>query len=351
MSENLPFWHKALLPQGASVQDAIRSLNGSATQIVLVVSGSQGLVGTVTDGDIRRGLLSGLTLSSAIDPIVNRDPMVVPPELDREVVLHLMRANRIHQLPVVDEHRVVVGLHLLDDLVTPQKASNIMVIMAGGRGTRLRPHTEHCPKPLLPVGGKPMIEHIIERARGEGFSKFVVSVHYLGHMIEEHLGDGSRWDVSIDYLHETEPLGTAGAVALLGTRPSEPFIVSNGDIVTDIRYRELLEFHTVHRATATMAVRLHEWQQPYGVVNTRGVDIIGFEEKPVVTSQVNAGVYALAPAALDHLVRGQRCDMPTLFQRLSEAGARTVVYPMHEPWIDVGRPTDLEEANGTYDGR
>jgi NDP-sugar pyrophosphorylase family protein len=239
----------------------------------------------------------------------------------------------------------VVGLHLWDELLDPRQRPNLMVIMAGGQGTRLRPHTEHCPKSMLPVGGKPMLEHIIERAKAEGFCRFVLAIHYLGNMIEEHFGDGSRWQVQIDYLREESPLGTAGAIGLLNPRPQAPFVVSNGDVLTDIRYGELLDFHCRHRADATMAVRLHEWQHPFGVVRTKGVDIIGFEEKPIARSHINAGIYVLAPSALDAMKAGEHCDMPTLFSRLQEHAAKTIVYPMHEPWLDVGRIDDLARAH------
>ena len=219
-----------------------------------------------------------------------------------------------------------------------------MVIMAGGQGTRLRPHTDNCPKPLLPVAGKPMLEHIVERAKAEGFERFVIAVHYLGRMIEAYFGDGSSRQIQIDYLHEEVPLGTGGAISLLEPRPDIPFIISNGDVLTDIRYGELLEFHCRQGAAATMAVRLHEWQHPYGVVRTNGVDIVGFEEKPIARSHVNAGIYVLDPCALDTLRAGERCDMPTIFSRLQDRGARTIAYPMHEPWLDVGRAADLERA-------
>jgi NDP-sugar pyrophosphorylase family protein len=219
-----------------------------------------------------------------------------------------------------------------------------MVIMAGGMGTRLRPHTENCPKPLLPVAGKPMLEHIIERAKLEGFSHFVLSIHYLGHMIEDYFGNGEHLGVQIDYLREQSPLGTAGALGLLNPRPDTPFVVTNGDVITDIRYGELLDFHIRHGAAATMAVRVHEWQHPYGVVQTKGVEIVGFEEKPVARSHINAGVYALDPDALNNLSADTHCDMPTLFERLQAKAQRTVAYPMHEPWLDVGRPDDLVAA-------
>ena len=344
-------WRKALLPANATLEQGIRNLDESTLQIALVVSTEGVLVGTLTDGDIRRGLLRGLDLGSSIESIIHRDPIVVPPQLNRATALQLMQTNRIRQLPVVDDARRAVGLHLWDELLVPGVRPNVMVIMDGGQGSRLRPHTENCPKPLLPVGGKPMLEHIIERAKAEGFMHFVLAIHYLGHMIEDHFGDGGRWQVHIDYLREESPLGTAGAIGLLSPRPAVPFLVTNGDVLTDIRYGELLDFHCGHGASATMAVRLHEWQHPFGVVHTEGVDIVGFEEKPIARSHINAGVYVLGPDALDCLSAGEPCDMPTLFTRLQERSARTIVYPMHEPWLDVGRVDDYRSAQENVRGR
>lgn len=341
-------WRKALLPEGSTLHQAIRNLDESSLQIALVVSREGALVGTLTDGDIRRGLLRGLDMNSSIDGIVRREPLVAPSQFGREAVLGLMRINKIHQLPVVDEAMRVVGLHLWDALLAPGLRPQPMIIMAGGLGTRLRPHTETCPKPLLPVGGKPILEHIIERAKAEGFHRFVLAIHYLGHMIEDYFGDGSRWQVQIEYLREKTPLGTAGAISLLDPRPDTPFLVSNGDVMTDIRYGEMLDFHCRHNASATMAVRLHEWQHPFGVVHIKGVDIVGFEEKPIARSHINSGVYVLEPAALDLLGAGENCDMPTLFSRLQQRAARTIVYPMHEPWLDVGRADDLERARARH---
>ena len=218
------------------------------------------------------------------------------------------------------------------------------IILAGGKGTRLHPYTEDCPKPMLPVSGKPMLEHIIERAKREGFSHFVLAIHHLGHVVEDYFGNGEHLHVNIEYLREQSPLGTAGALGLLNTDPEAPFLVTNGDVLTDIHYGELLDFHILHHAAATMAVRVHEWQHPYGVVQTKGVDIIGFEEKPVHLSHINAGVYALNPEALSLLEKDSRCDMPTLFERLQANNKRIAAYPIHEPWLDVGRPDDLSRA-------
>lgn len=337
-------WRKAVLPLDATIQQAISNLDQVAIKICLIVNHAGALIGTLSDGDIRRGLLKGLRLDSPIGSIVQQTPLVVPPDLSRELVMQLMVANKIQQIPVVNDQRQIVGLHLWDDITTPPERSNLMIIMAGGMGTRLRPHTENCPKPLLPVAGKPMLEHIIERAKLEGFSRFVLAIHYLGHMIEEHFGNGQRLGVQIDYLREQTPLGTAGALGLLSPQPDEAFVVTNGDIITDIHYGELLDFHLRHKAAATMAVRVHEWQHPFGVVQIQGIDIVGFEEKPVARSHINAGVYAIAPSALSQLSENALCDMPTLFERLKLQGQRTVAYPMHEPWLDVGRPDDLAAA-------
>lgn len=337
-------WRQAILPVNATIQLAIRNLDQVAIKIVLVVNEADVLEGTISDGDIRRGLLKGLDLNSPIVSVIHRNPLVVPAEMGREMVMQLMLANKVQQIPVVDEHRHVVGLHLWDEITTPPARSNLMVIMAGGMGTRLRPHTENCPKPMLPIAGKPMLEHIIDRAKLEGFNHFVLAIHYLGKMIEEYFSNGERLGVRIDYLREQSPLGTAGALGLLNPRPEAPFVVTNGDVITDIRYGELLDFHIRHNAMATMSVRVHEWQHPFGVVQTQGVDIVGFEEKPISRSHINAGVYALDPDALSLMGIDEHCDMPALFERLQAKAKRTVAYPMHEPWLDVGRPDDLKAA-------
>ncbi len=338
-------WRQAILPFDATIVQAISNLNQVAIKIILVVNEVGVLEGTISDGDIRRGLLKGLDMNSSIASIIHRNALVVPPELGRDLVMQLMLANKIQQIPVVDELHHIVGLHLWDEITMPRSRPNLMVIMAGGMGTRLLPHTEDCPKPLLTVAGKPMLEHIIERAKLEGFNHFVLAIHYLGHMIEAFFGNGERLGVRIDYLREESPLGTAGALGLLKPIPDAPFVVTNGDVITDIRYGELLDFHTRHVATATMAVRVHEWQHPFGVVQTQGVEIVGFEEKPIARSHINAGVYVLDPSVLSVLTADAHCDMPTLFERLQVKSQRTVAYPMHEPWLDVGRPDDLLAAN------
>jgi dTDP-glucose pyrophosphorylase len=338
-------WRRSILPTNVTIGQVIHNLNQIAIKIVLIVNEEGGLEGTISDGDIRRALLNGLDLESPITTVIHRNALVVPSEVNRELIKQLMIANKIQQIPIVDDKNHVVGLHLWDEIAAPVARPNLMVIMAGGKGTRLRPHTENCPKPLLPVGGKPMLEHIIERAKLDGFTRFILSIHYLGHMIESYFGDGAQLGVQIEYLKENSPIGTAGALGLLNPLPNAPFVVTNGDVITDIRYGELLDFHIKHSAAATMAVRKHEWQHPFGVVQMQGVEIAGFEEKPIMRSYINAGVYALEPSALNVLVTDAYCDMPTLFERLQTKMQRIIAYPMHEPWLDVGRPDDLLIAN------
>jgi NDP-sugar pyrophosphorylase family protein len=238
----------------------------------------------------------------------------------------------------------IVGLHLWDEISNPPARSNMMVIMAGGKGTRLHPQTENCPKPMLLIAGKPILEHIINRAKVEGFSRFVLAIYHLGHMIEQYFGDGKRFDVEIEYLREESPLGTAGALSLLSPLPDSAFVVTNGDVISDIHYGELLDFHHRHNAMATMAVRVHEWQNPFGVVETQGVEIIGYEEKPISRSHINAGVYVIEPWVIGLLTKSISCDMPTLFELIQENQKRVVAYPIHEKWLDIGMPDELLKA-------
>jgi len=302
------------------------------------------LLGTITDGDIRRAIIKSTDMDHVITDIMNPKPLVAPPKLGKKAALQLMQANKIQQLPIVDSEGKVCGLHLLEDLVSPPKLPNTMIIMAGGKGTRLRPLTQQCPKPMLPIGGKPMLEHILIRAKAEGISNFVLAINYLGEKIEEHFQDGAAWGISISYLRENDALGTAGALSLLEEKPEHPIIVCNGDVLTDIHFSDLLEFHSQNDAAATMAVTRYEWQNPFGVVKTSGIEITGFDEKPISRSNVNAGIYVLSPEALLYLKASQPCDMPNLFTMIKTAQGKTIAYPMHEPWLDIGRPDDLALA-------
>ena len=337
-------WAQAILPINSSIRQAVQVLNETSLRIVLVVNGSGVLVGTISDGDIRRGLLKGLELTSTIDAIVHRDALVVSPGKDREAVLQLMTTNKVQQIPIIDENKQVIGLHLWDQINTPTARTNIMVIMAGGKGTRLHPQTENCPKPLLPVAGKPILEHIITRAKVQGFSQFVLAIHHLGYMIEEYFGNGDALGVRIEYLREESPLGTAGALSLLDPQPDSPFVVSNGDLLTDIDYGELLDFHIENFAKATMAVKVDKWQNPFGVVSTKGIEIVSYHEKPTYQNLINAGVYVLDSSVTRNLPKSSPNTMPSLLEELRHNGERVIAFPIHEAWLDVGRPSELMQA-------
>ena len=337
-------WRRTLLHGDATIKDAINVLNVSELRIVLAVDENEKLLGTISDGDIRRGLLKGLQLENSLAAIWNHEAIVVPENMSTEMVKELMLVNKIQQIPIVDENQRLIGLHLWDEFVYPVSRENIFVIMAGGRGTRLGTQTENCPKPLLLVAGRPILEHIINRAQAEGFTHFVIAINYLGYMIEEYFGDGRKMGVKIDYLREEKPLGTAGALTLFEELPNLPIVVTNGDVITEIRYAAILDFHEKQGAAATMAVRSHEWQNPFGVVQIQGVEIISYDEKPIYRSNVNAGVYVLDPAVLKFIPKSEAFDMPSLLEIAGKNSERIVAYPVHEHWLDVGRPKDLQQA-------
>jgi dTDP-glucose pyrophosphorylase len=338
-------WKKLVVDLNSNINDAIKILNETGLKIVLVTNQNGKIEGTISDGDIRRGIIKGLSIHDSVNEIVHRNSLVVPPEMNRDMVIQLMLANKIQQIPIVDENRIILGLHHWDDIHSVQERSNLFVIMAGGMGTRLRPDTVDVPKPLLQISGKPMLEHIIEKAKADGFNNFVIAVNYLGNKIEDYFQDGNKFGVKISYLKENKALGTVGALSLFTSIPEEDFIVTNGDVITEISYGQFLDFHLTNNATATMAIRLHEIQNPFGVVQTKGIEIIGYEEKPVLSSNVNAGIYALNPGALSELTWNESCHMPTLFERLHAKSKSTIVYPLHENWQDIGTSLDLIKAN------
>jgi NDP-sugar pyrophosphorylase family protein len=257
-----------------------------------------------------------------------------------------MQLNQISQIPIVDRSSRIVGLYewSLTKNGTATR-ENLMIIMAGGVGKRLRPFTDNCPKPMLMVHNKPIIEHIILNAKSEGFKKFIISINYLGTMIEEYFGKGENLDVEIAYIKEKKPLGTSGALGLIHGKLNKDFIVTNGDVISNINYGDVLDFHCKKSSIATMAVRQHELHNPYGVVQLDGENIIGFEEKPVARSNINAGIYALSPKALDFIEKDVFTDMPSLFENLRLQKKPIKAYFTHENWIDIGRPKDLNEAN------
>ena len=335
-------WEKTLLRPLSTIRDVIFCLNETSLKIVLVADEHGRLLGTISDGDVRRGLIANLDLSDTASSIMQRDPIFVSSSIDRAKVKRLMAEKKVFQIPIIADDNRVLGLYTWEQVDVVEIKSNVVCIMAGGKGTRLMPHTEHLPKPLVKVGNTPMLQLIIERFKADGFRNFVVCVHHLSHMIEEFFGDGRALDVEIKYLREESPLGTAGALGFLSGRISSPAIITNCDVISDITYRDLLRHHEENNAAATMAVRVHEWQNPFGVVELQGIEITAFKEKPTITSHINAGVYVLSPEMFGLMPPGEYCDMPTLFTTAASKGQKTIAYPVLEKWADVGRPEDLQ---------
>jgi dTDP-glucose pyrophosphorylase len=325
-----------------TINGAIRALDLNGTGILLIVNSDNVLTGTVTDGDIRRGLLKGLNLDAHVRDIENRDFLVVTPDIDKQQVLSLMHVNKVKQIPVVDNRGKVLAIHLWDGLGSSGVRENPFVIMAGGMGSRLYPKTENCPKPMIPVAGKPMLQHILERAREQGFRNFVISINHLGHMVESYFEDGQRFGVRIEYLREPKPLGTAGSLAYFKNKENLDVIITNGDVITDINYGDFLDFHIRQNAVATVAIKQSRWQNPFGVVTLSGNEIISYIEKPVTESYINAGIYALNPSSFSFLPQGERADMPDLLEKIRMEGNKSLGYLLHESWADVGIPEELQ---------
>lgn len=338
-------WLTSCLNSNSTVEMAAKSLNNSGLRIVLVLDDNSKFIGTITDGDIRRGLLGGLSLASGILPIINRAPVTTTSISSNQEVFNLMKVNKIQQVPILNEKNNVIGLHTWDKLQGLTEHSNVLAIMAGGFGKRLYPETENCPKPMLLVRGKPILEHVINNARKSGFTKIYITTHFMSEKIEEYFGDGSAFDVDIDYIREEFPLGTAGSLSILSELDLGPIVVTNGDVITSIPYHELLTFHLENNANATMAIRSHEWVNPFGVVTLDGNRIVAYQEKPIIESKINAGVYVLNRKSLKLLKPNEYCDMPTLFENVKKEFGEVLAFPIFESWMDVGRPSDLIFAN------
>jgi dTDP-glucose pyrophosphorylase len=341
-------WRTTLVRDSLSIREAIRAIDESALQIALIVDAEQRLVGTVTDGDVRRGLLRGTSLDARVTEIMNSEPVACPVSLGREAALTVMRGSDVKQVPLIDATGRVVGLELLGDVIKRTERDNWVVLMAGGLGQRLRPLTEDCPKPMLPIGGQPILEIILKNFARQGFHRFFLSVNYKAEMVRRHFGDGKRWGVSIDYLEEREKLGTAGALGLLPELPKAPLIVMNGDLLTAVNFGSMLEFHVEQQAAATMAVREHTVEVPFGVIDLADNYLAGLIEKPRYSWFINAGVYVVEPSVLTLIDRGQPLDMPVLFERALARNDKIAAFPIREYWRDIGRLEDLERASADY---
>lgn len=328
----------------SSLSEVISQLNKTGKRCVFVVDENRRLLGSFSDGDLRRAIVRGVPLDAKVNDYMNTNPLVATDNISRAVAVSMMKTNGLSQIPVVNKDRQIIAIYDWSDNGVAER-DNLMVIMAGGEGIRMRPNTENCPKPLLKVAGKPMLEHIINNAKKSGIKKYIIAIRYLGEMIEDHFQTGEHFGVEIEYIREEEKSGTAGALAYIQGELDSPFIVTNGDVITDISYGDVLDFHLQHRAFATIAIRTYEWQNPYGVVQTEGFEVTRLQEKPVYRSYINTGVYVLDPEFIKFVPERAYSDMPNLLDMLLERKKKIIAYPAHENWLDIGNPSELERAN------
>lgn len=341
-------WGKCLIHPQASILEAIKIIDNSAVQIALVVNEQKKLLGTVTDGDIRRAILQGISLDQYIEKIMNPRPTVAREIQEKYSILAKMKAKCLQQIPIVNGDGVVVGMEVLKDLIHSTTKPNSVVLMVGGLGSRLRPLTNNCPKPLLKIGSKPILETILENFLEYGFENFYFAVNYKAEMIKKYFGNGSKFGAKIQYLHEEKRMGTAGALSLLKTPQKEPILIMNGDLLTKVNFQHLLDFHTTHQSKATMCVREYSYQIPYGVIEINKGQIVHLQEKPVCSSFVNAGIYVLNPEILEMIPQDTFFDMPDLFNKVIEKKYRTAAFPIREYWMDIGQVDDFEKAKGEF---
>ena len=337
-------WTETVVSLDSTVQEAIRNLNDTGARIVLVTDSELKFVGVVVDGDIRRGMLRGVTLVDKVAAIVNHDARVVSPGISRSDALKLMEAWNVSHLPVVDPAGKLCGLHSVMDALLSGNRTNIFLIMAGGFGTRMGAQTLKTPKPMLEVAGKPMLEHLVIRAKKSGFVNFAISVHHQGKVIEDYFGDGANLGIRITSLREQLPLGTAGSLTLLSPVPMEPIVVSNADLVSTVDFGALLDFHVNQCSDITMAVQDHELQNPFGVVKISEGKVVEIVEKPVISSKISAGIYVLNPSVIASIPQDESCDMPFVLQSAISRQLTVTPFQLHEDWMDVGRQSDLLAA-------
>lgn len=334
------------LPVASVIRDALELLDRSGVGVALVVNTDDILVGLLTDGDLRRALLGGASLSSAIEPYVVRNCIRVSPAEPRASVLDRMRALRISGIPIVGSDGRIKGLHLLHDIVADHDIPSWAVVMAGGKGTRLGALTQHVPKPMITVAGRPILERIVLHLVGAGIQRIFLSVNHLAHLVHDHFGDGSAFGCRIEYLRESKPLGTGGALSLLPERPTAPLLVMNGDLVTHFNVASLLSKHEQSRAAATVAARRYFHTVPFGCMTLDGERLVQMTEKPTLSQMVNAGIYIVEPRLLERVPADTEYTMPALLDDCLARGEQVTAWELEDDWIDVGQRDQLEQARG-----
>jgi UTP-glucose-1-phosphate uridylyltransferase len=318
------------ISKGATIREALEIIQKGTMQIALIVDEKNMLLGTLTDGDIRRGLLKGLSLNNTIESLIFKMPTVAKISDTKDEILKLALSKKLRQIPIVDDSGRVIGIQEIEELLKIKEKPNKVVLMVGGLGTRLRPLTKNTPKPMLKVGNKPILQTIVEKFADYGYINIVMCLNYKSHVIKDYFGGGSEFGVNIEYILEEQRMGTAGALSLLEEKLTEPFFVMNGDLLTNLNFEKMLAFHENRRADATMCVREYDIEVPYGVVNIDNENIISIEEKPVHSFCVSAGIYILDPDCINLIPRNEFYDMPSLFEKMILNNKKMISFPLQE---------------------
>jgi dTDP-glucose pyrophosphorylase len=340
---------KILITSTSKLRQAMELIDQNSAQICFITDEKKKLLGSLTDGDIRRALLKGATLETPVSEAMTKSPKSLSDQLPRDKVIEKMKELGVKHVPLLDEHGIVTKIEFLDDMLGITKRENRVILMVGGMGKRLSPLTDHTPKPMLPINGIPILERILLKFKEVGFYNFSFAVNYKSEIITQYFGDGSKWNVNIDYVHETNPLGTCGAISLMKNKPTESFIVMNGDLLTQANFSTILDYHDDLKSTATMCIREFEVQVPYGVVKVNGNRIESIHEKPKEIAYINAGIYVFSPEIFKHIPENQYFDMPSLFNSLKKVDLRTYIYNLKDYWLDIGRLEDYQRAQIDYE--
>lgn len=337
-----------VVKESISILEVMKIIDESSKQIAIVIDENNKLLGTISDGDIRRALLRNIPLTESVKEIYFKTPTVASINDSREEIINICKVKKIHQIPIVDSKGNLVGLEILDELISKEKKLNKVILMVGGLGTRLQPLTENIPKPMLEVGNKPILQTIVEKFAEYGYLDIVMCINYKSHVIKDYFGDGAEFGVNIEYVSEKDRMGTAGALSLLKDKPQESFFVMNGDLLTNVNFEHLHDFHTSNNSIGTMCVRDYDFQVPFGVVSIKDTKILSIDEKPKHKFFVNAGIYMFDPEILEYIPKNEFYDMPTLFKKLIDKNKKVISFPLREYWLDVGRIEEYEKANLEY---
>ena len=336
------------LAESSTIQDCMELIGKTKKGIALIVDGDGRLIGTVTDGDIRRYVLTGRSINNLVSNVMWTSPITASTEASEKEILELTKKHFVRNIPILDNNGFPCGIVHLTDIVSEGNSCQCAVIMAGGEGRRLRPITEDIPKPMVKVGGEPVLESIINAVSRSGISDIYITLNYKADIIKDYFKDGSKQGVKIKYIREDKKLGTVGSLTLMPKIPTSPLLVINGDVITKINFQRLIDFHIQHRCMMTVAAIQYMLKVPFGVLDLSGHYLLGINEKLEQRFLCNAGIYMVEPDVLSLIPDGVRFDMTDLVTVLTRKGFPVTTFPVHEYWIDIGQMEDLKKAQKDF---